>query len=133
MLKTASEAETVTRPDIAELIQRLSDDSRRWAEAELRLARIELRDLRNNAVRAVAFAIVAFAAAFCALVVLSQAAVVFLAPVVGGYGWAAMVVAGVLLVIVAISVMVLRSSMSWKADSLFFRWFSSHSTAEQRR
>lgn len=133
MLKTASETDTVTRPDIAELIHRLSDDSRRWAEAELALARMELGELRDNAIRGVVFAVVALAAAFCALVVLSQAAVVLLAPYVGGYGLAALIVGGALLVIVAISAMMLRSSFSWKTDSIFFRWFSGRSSTGERR
>lgn len=123
MLKHTDEMQDADRPEIRDLIERLSAEGRSWAEAELSLARAELGELKGQAIRAVTFAIIGFAAVFSALVVFSQAAIAFLTPHVDGTGVAALIVGGVLLVLVVISFQVMRSALSWRTDSIFFRWF----------
>jgi hypothetical protein len=78
--------------------------------------------LKGQAIRALTFAILGFAAVFCALVVLSQAGIAFLTPYVDGPGVAALIVGVVLLALVAISFLVMRSALSWRTESVFFRW-----------
>jgi uncharacterized membrane protein YqjE len=129
MLKSATDPETRSRPEITQLIDRLLTDGRRWASAEAEVAKLELADLKSRAIRAVIFAILAFAAALCALVALSQAGIAFLAPVVGSVGLAALAVAGLLLVVVAVCVFVMRSALSWRTGSIFFRWFTRRPSA----
>jgi hypothetical protein len=132
MLKHTDEMQEANRPEISELIERLSAEGRSWAEAELALARAELGELKGQAIRAVTFAIVGFAAVFCALVVFSQAAIAFLTPHVDGPGVAALVVGGVLLLLVVLSYLVMRSAFSWRTDSIFFRWFGRNPTGGAR-
>ena len=131
MLKHAPEPGTVDRPDISELIQRLSADGKRWAEAEANLAKAELGVLKGQAFKIVAFSILAFAAIFCALVALTLAGIAFLTPYVDHAGVASLIVTGLLLVIIAISVFVIRGALSWKTESIFFRWFSGAHAKEQ--
>jgi uncharacterized membrane protein YqjE len=123
MLKRADEMQPGDRPEIRQLLERLSADGRGWAEAELAMARSELGELKGQAIRAVAFAILGFAAVFSALVVLSQAGIAFLTPYVDSTGVAALIVGVVLLVLVAVSFLVMRSAFSWRTESIFFRWF----------
>ena len=129
MLKNATDRETATRPEINQLIDRLQSDGRRWATAETELAKVELGELKGKAIRAVVFAIVAFAASFCALVVLSQAGIAFLTPYVDSVGAAALIVGGVLVLLVIISLLIMRSAFSWHAESIFFRWLGRRSDA----
>jgi uncharacterized membrane protein YqjE len=128
MLKHTDEMHEANRPEIRELIERLSSEGRSWAEAELVLARAELGELKGQAIRAVTFAIVGFAAVFSALVVFSQAAIAFLTPYVDGTGVAALIVGFVLLLLVVVSYFVMRSAFSWRTDSIFFRWFGRNPT-----
>jgi uncharacterized membrane protein YqjE len=123
MLKHTDEMHEANRPEIRELIERLSSEGRSWAEAELVLARAELGELKGQAIRAVTFAIVGFAAVFSALVVFSLAAIAFITPYVDGPGVAALIVGFVLLLLVAVSYFIMRSALSWRTDSIFLRWF----------
>lgn len=123
MLKHADERQEASRPEIRQLLDRLSADGRGWAEAEIALARAELGELKGQAITAVASAIVGFAAVLCALVVVSQAGIAFLTPHVDGQGVAALIVGAALLVLVAVSFLVTRSALSWRTESIFFRWF----------
>lgn len=125
MLKHTDEMQEANRPEIRELIDRLSADGRGWAEAEIALARAELGELKGKALRAAVFALIGFAAAFSTLVVLSQAGIVFLAPYVDGPGVAALIAGAVLLVLTATCFLVIRNAISWRTDSIFFRWFGS--------
>lgn len=129
MLKSATDAETAPRPEIAKLVERLQSDGRRWAKAEFQLAEAEMAELKGKAIRVVSFAIVGFAAIFCALVVFSQAGIAFLTPYVGSAGIAALIVGGVLLLVVVLSVLIIRSAFSWRTESIFFRWFTRRSDA----
>ncbi|MFN4140852.1 phage holin family protein [Aestuariivirga sp.] len=128
MLKQREETREVDRADIGALLQRLAADGRNWAEAEVTLARTELGELKAQAIRAVAFAMLGFAAGFCFLVVLSQAGIAFLAPLVGNTGVAALIVSAVLLALVGACFMVLRSAIAWRTESIFFRWFARRSS-----
>ena len=122
MLKQADEMQQASRPEIRQVLDRLSADGMGWAEAELAMARAELSELKGKAIRAAIFAIIGFAAVFSALVVLSQAGIAFLAPHVGSVGVAALIVGGVLLLLVAVSFFVMRSAFAWRTESIFFRW-----------
>lgn len=122
MLKHADEMRESDRPEIRQLLERLSADGYGWAEAELALARTELSALKGQLIRAVTFAILGFAAVFCALVVLSQAGILFLTPYVDGPGVAALIVGAVLLVLVAVFFLVMKTAFSWRTESIFFRW-----------
>lgn len=126
MLKHADEMQEVDRPEIRQLLEQLSADGRGWAEAELALARAELRELKAQAIKALTFAILGLAAVFCALVVLSQAAIQFLTPHVGGPGVAALTAGGGLLVLVVVFFLAARSAFSWRTESIFFGWFDRH-------
>ena len=123
MLKHADEMHEANRPEIRHLLERFSADGRGWAEAELAMARAELGELKGQAIRAAVFAILGFAAVFCALVVLSQAAIAFLLPYVDGPGVAALIVGCALLVLVVAALLMMRSAFSWRTESVFFRWF----------
>lgn len=123
MLKQADEMQQPDRPEIRQLIERAVADGRGWAEAEVAMARAELGELKGQAIRAVTFAVLGLAAVFCALVVLSQAGIAFLEPHVDSPGVAALIVGGVLLLLVAVCVLVMRSAFSWRTESIFFRWF----------
>lgn len=131
MLKHASESGMTERPEISQLIQRLSADGRRWAEAEVNLAKAELGLLKGQAVKVAAFSILAFAATFCALVALTQAGIAFLTPYVDNAGVAGIIVFALLLAIAAVSVLIIRSAFSWKTESIFFRWFTSRTDTEE--
>jgi uncharacterized membrane protein YqjE len=123
MLKHADEMQQRDRPEIRQLIERLTTDGRGWAEAEVAMARAELSELKDQAIRAVTFAVLGLAAVFCALVVLSQAGIAFLEPYVDSPGVAALIVGGVLVVLVVLCLLVMRSAFSWRTESVFFRWF----------
>jgi hypothetical protein len=127
MLKYSHASTTPEPPDISELFERLSREGRGWAEAEVRLARAELGAFKGQAIRIVICGVLAFALTFCALFVLSQAAVAFLAPYVDSVGVASLIVGFALIVLVAISLFLMRSALSFRADSVFLRWFATHS------
>ena len=133
MLKHADERHDRRRPEISELLERLTGDSRSWIEAELALARVEMNELKAQAVRAAAFAVIGFAAVLCALLALSQAGIALLAPYVGGAGIAALVVCGLFVVLVIASVLGLRGVFSWQTESIFFRWFGHQPPREDTR
>ena len=130
MLKHADEMQESTRPEIRQLLERLSADGRGWAEAELALARAELGELKGQAIRAAVFAVIGVAAVFCALAAFSQAGIAFLTPHVDSPGLAALIVGAVLLLLVAVSVMLIRNAMSWRTESIFFRWFGGGSSGD---
>jgi hypothetical protein len=87
------------------------------------LAQSELGALKGKAVRVLVSAVIGFAAVFSALVALSQAGIAFLAPHVGGAGVAALIIGGLLLLVAAACGLTIRSAMSWRTDSVVFRWF----------
>lgn len=123
MLKHSDEVHEGERPEIRALLARLSADGREWAEAELALARAELGELKRQAIRVIASALLGLAAVFCALAVLSQAGIAFLTPYVDGAGVAALIVGIALILLVILSFLLMRRSFTWRTESLFFRWF----------
>lgn len=123
MLKHSDESHEGERPEIRALLERLTADGREWADAELALARAELGELKRQAIKAIVFALLGFAAVFCTLVVLSQAGIAFLTPYVDGVGVAALIVGVVLLLFVLLSFLVMRRSFTWRTESILFRWF----------
>lgn len=128
MLKPTDEMQDSPRLKIRELLERVSTDGRSWAEAEVTMARAELGELKDHVVRVLSFAVIALAAVFAALVVLSQAGIAFLTPHVDGPGVAALIVGVLLLALVVICFLVIRSGFSWRTESIFFRWFGRRPT-----
>lgn len=128
MLKHADEMQESTRPDIRQLLERLTADGRGWAEAEFALARTELNALKAQAIRAASFAVIGIASVFCALAAFSQAGIAFLTPHVDSAGVAALIVGSVFLVLVAGSALLIRNALSWRTQSVFFRWFGGRSS-----
>ncbi len=124
MLDHAADTDRTVRPDLSDLIERLSRDGKRWADAEMTMARIELSDLKSQVAKALCFAVLGFAAAFCALVALSQAGIAVLTPVVNDVGIAAVLVAGVMILLAVLSFLGMRRALSWETESIFFRWFT---------
>jgi uncharacterized membrane protein YqjE len=123
MLKHADEMQQPDRTEIRQLLERLTTEGRGWAEAEFAMARAELGELKGHAIRAVTFAVLGLAAVFCALFVLSQAGIAFLEPYVGNAGVAALIVGGLLVLLVVVCLLVMRNALSWRTESIFFRWF----------
>lgn len=122
MLKHAHESEENDRPDFNRLIDTLLKESRGWAEAEVALARIELAELKAGIIKAALLAGLGFAAGLGAIFALSQAAIVLLAPHAGGAGMAAAAVAVFFALAAVAAVLALRSALSWRRESIFFRW-----------
>ena len=87
--------------------------------------------MKGQAVKVVAFSVLAFAATFCALVALTQAGIAFLTPYVDNAGVAGLIVFAFLLAVAAVSIAIIRSAFSWKTESIFFRWFTSRPDAEE--
>ena len=129
MLDPRTATEEGHRPDVMRLLDRLSNDGRRWADAEVTLARAEIGEFKAQAIRAAAFAILGFAAMFCALLALTLAAIAFLSPYVGGEGFGALIVMIFLVLLVILSFQLMRKAMSWRAESIFFRWFAARPPA----
>lgn len=131
MLRHADETRE-DRPEISRLLERLTAESRGWAEAELVLARLELQELKRQAISAAVYAVLGFAAVFAALAALTQAAIALLAPYVDGPGVAALIVAVVLVLLVVACALALRNALSWRTESIFFRWFGHRSSHDAR-
>lgn len=93
MLKPPDESAEGERPELGRLVDRLAQDAREWAAAEMALARLELAALKAQAIRAALFAGVALAALLTFFIAMTQAAIALLAPHAGGEGVAALVVA----------------------------------------
>ena len=122
MLKPSDETAEAEGPELGRLIERLRQDARDWAVAELALARLELAGLKVQAIRAGIFAAVAFAALICFLMAMTVAAIALLAPHAGGAGVAALVVAVLLGCAFTASLLGLRRAVAWRRESIFFRW-----------
>lgn len=132
MLKHSDEAQQGERPEIRALFERLSADGRSWAEAELELAKVEIGELKRQAVKALVLAVLALAAVFCSLVVLCQAGIALLTPHVGSAGLAALILGGVLMMAIVLLLLGMRRALSWRTESIFFRWFG-HSPSSGAR
>lgn len=124
MLDHAADTDGRARPDLSDLIERLSRDGKRWAAAELAMARIEISGLKRQVARALGFAVLGFAAVLCALVALSQAGIAFLTPVFESAGVAALLVAASLMALAVVSYLGIRAALQWEAESIFFRCFT---------
>lgn len=133
MLNHADETDRAHRPDIGGLLGKLVHDGKRWAEAEVAMARIEIDEFKRKAVRAILFLAVGFAAFFCLLVALMQACIAFLAAYIGNAALAALIVAAALVVFVAMSFAGLRSALSWNAESMLLGWLAGRPGTVSRR
>lgn len=124
MLNRAAESDGNDRPDYCSLIDRLAQESREWADAELVLARIELAGLRAQLVRKAVFAAVGVLAALCVFMALTQAGILLLAPLMGSAGLAALAVALAFALVAAVCVLAMRRVPQVPRESLVFRWFA---------
>lgn len=123
MLDHTGDTVSGQRPDIKDVLERFAADGKRWASAELRLASLEAREMKARTLRAAVAAGIGFAAAFCLLSALTQAGIVFMTPVFGSAGWAALVTAGLLALVIAICAWFIRNALRFEGESLLFRWF----------
>lgn len=123
MLRHSDGAQGEERPEFRTLLEQLAADGRSWADAELALAKVEMGELRRQAVKALVLLMLGFSAVFSSLVVLSQAGVAFLTPYVGSAEVAALIVGVGLLLLVGVLLLVMRNAFTWRAESIFFRWF----------
>jgi hypothetical protein len=130
MLKYSRASADQDRPGLSEIVGRLSHEGSEWVGTEMRLARAELEDFKSRAIKVLCFGLVAFVLLFCSLFILSQSAVEFLAPIAGGPAPASLIVGLILMAGVAVSLLVTRNALAWRADSIFFRWFARHSNWE---
>ena len=125
MTKTATPVRLRPQPPIATLLGGLAGDTREWAEAELALTRAEFADLRRRGVSALYYGLGVAFALLCAVFVLAQAGVAALAPYLGGVAGAGLAIGVVLLAIAGVCAMAMRRLLSWRAESLAFRWLTS--------
>jgi uncharacterized membrane protein YqjE len=124
MLKHSDDTQPGERPEISRLLERLARESREWAEAETALARIELDELKAQALKAVIFAVVAFAAVICTLLALTEALIAFLAPHVSA-GIAALIAVAVFAILAVACAFAAKRAVNWRTESIFFRWLGS--------
>ena len=80
---------------IPDLIRRLTEDSRRLATDEVRLAKLELHESLQSGVRGVVLASLALAIGIVAIVALTVLLVAAASAALGGNSWAGAVIVGV--------------------------------------
>ena len=124
MLKADIKPELKKRAKIGQLVQNVTADGLRWAEAEAALMRAELADFRRRMVTAVICSIVALAALLAALVVFSQAGVAWIAPYLDSNIAAELVVGAGLLTIALASAFAVRRAFTMRSRSLLLRWLN---------
>lgn len=117
----ADERQEEDRPDIRRLLDQLVMDSRAWADAELRLAQVELAALKRQAFTLLGCAALAAGAVICVLITLSQAGVAALRPYTGEPA-AQLVVCLAFALVSAAALLAARRNFNWRTESLFFRW-----------
>lgn len=123
--ETGSERDGASAPGLAVLIERFAKEGRGWAEAEVTLARVELSELRAQLLRALLLAVTAAAALLCAMIAFSQAGIAYVATLVDSTAAAALIIACVFALVAVAVVILLRRTVTWRAESIFFRWFGS--------
>lgn len=114
----------VSRKSIVTLVLELLNDIRQWAEAELTLARTELDDLRQRLILVAILAVVAVVILLTAVIVLAQTGVAALAIYLGSEVYAGLAMGVVLIALAGICLLAMRRQLSWKADSVLFRWLA---------
>jgi len=122
MLKQNDDASDMgERPEIRDLLERALREGRAWAEAEAELTRLELRDMKRQAVKASIFLAVGFAALLCMLLAFTQAAVALLAFYMSVPA-AAATVGAVLSIVAGCCWMLARRGADESPDSVLLRW-----------
>ena len=128
MLNPHDDSTRGERPEIVRLIERLASEGRAWAEAEVALAQAEIIELKAQAIGAARYLALGAAAIIAALLALTQSVINLLGAYLHGPGVAALLV-GFILMLVALGFMrAARRSLSWRAESIFFRWFGGGTT-----
>lgn len=120
MRDTAGRRHDKDSPDIRRLIDRLVEDARAWAGAELAVADIALREIKVRALRLAAWCGVAGAAFLCVLITLSQALVTLLRPFAGEAGAALLLSLGFALA--GAGALVVAGRQMRGSGSLLRRW-----------
>lgn len=124
MLKRVKDVDVAPRADLGELLQRAFADGSRWADAELKLARAELGDLRRRFFKAAIFAVLAVVAVMCAIIILAQAGVAAAALYLGSEIAGGLAVGLFLLVLAALCGVAVGRMFDWRPESLLFRWMT---------
>lgn len=114
------------RPLIGHLLERLTREGHAWAQAEVKLAQLELAELRSQALRAAGFAAIALGSMICMLLALTQAAITALSAYVPAPGLAGLIVATGLALLAVASGLAAWRAIAWRTESLFFRWLGSN-------
>lgn len=127
MLKHSDDSPSAERPEISRLLQRLASESRAWAEAEARLARLELSGLKAQLTKLAIMAALGIAAALCMFLALTQAMIGAVAQLSGNVVIAALAVAFVFALLAVLCALGARRFMVWRTESIFFRWLGSRS------
>ena len=122
-------------PGLAQLVQRLADESRNLAAVELRLARAEFASVAMRWGGAVALLWMGSVMVMALVIVAALAATLALAPVFKSIAIAALIVAAALIVIAAILVLIARSMMKAprRPASLLFQWLTDFDGARRGR
>jgi Putative Actinobacterial Holin-X, holin superfamily III len=119
--------ETAREPGLPDAFQRAARDGVRWADAEFALARAEAGLVLRRSAAGLAAGVAAFALLLAALVILSQAAVAALAPLLNGPALAGLAVGLGLLICVILSGLMARHLLSMRNARLaspVLRWFT---------
>lgn len=124
-MQNSSDDTSGERPLIGHLFEHLARDGRAWAEAEVKLARLELAELKSQALKAAGLAAIGLGSLLCGLLALTQAAITALSAHVPAPGLAGLIVAtGLALCALACGLAAWRT-IAWRTESVFFRWLGS--------
>jgi hypothetical protein len=108
-----------SKATLKELFTKLLEDGKGWLEAELKLAKDEASHRLRNYAMAAGLGFVGFLILIGTLVVLAQALVALLTPLVGGPGLAGLIVGGVLLIVVVILALIAKHLLTKKMPTIF--------------
>jgi len=115
-----------SKPAFPELFKELAGDGKRWADAELALAKAEAGVLLRGYAAGLVVALLSFAALISAVVILAQACVIALTPYVNNQILAGLTVGLILLGVVMLLALTARHLLARKTSptGLIFRWLA---------
>lgn len=122
MLKHSDDTAPADRADLGGLLERFTRDSRDWAEAEARLARLELAGLKAQAMKAALLGGLAGAAILCTMFALMQGLIVVLSSMIGSVAIASLVAALVFAALAGGCAVAARRIVTWRSESILLRW-----------
>ena len=103
-----------SKSTLKELFTKLLQDGKGWLEAEVKLAKAEASHRLRNYTIAAGLSFVGFLVLIGTLVVLAQAFVALITPLVGGPGLAGLIVGGILLIVVVVLALVAKPLLTKK-------------------